>query len=80
MIVKKYVVYSLNNAIEGIGNKGLEYNANSFVLYFMKSFDNVEDAEKYIMDKMQDYRNRNIDSDTRFVIKTTYVYEGDEIF
>jgi hypothetical protein len=80
MIVKKYVVYSLSKALDGISNNGLEFDDYSFNLYFKKAFDNLADAEKHIINTMEDYRKRYVGFDTRFVIKTTYVYEDDKIF
>jgi hypothetical protein len=80
MIVKKYVVYSLSKAVDGISNNGIEFDDYSFNLYFQKAFDDPADAERYITETMKDYRKRNVGYDTRFVIKTTYVFEDDQIF
>jgi hypothetical protein len=80
MIVKKYVVYSLSKAVDGISNNGLEFDDYSFNLCFEKAFNDPADAERYIRETMKDYRKRNVGYDTRFVVKTTYVYEDDKIF
>jgi hypothetical protein len=80
MIVKKYVVYSLSNAVNGLSNNGLEYSEYSFILYLHNAFNNEEDAEKYIMKTMEDYKNRNVGQNTRFLITPTYVFNDDQIF
>ena len=82
MIKKLYVVFSLEEAIDGISNTGIEHSEYNFTLNtgYKNIFNNVKDCENYIKDTMKDYKKRNIGEKTRFVILPIFCYDDDKIF
>jgi hypothetical protein len=81
-IKKLFVAYQLDNAIEDVTRVQIEHSEYQFTLSLLggKPFETIEEAEKFISDTMKDYDKRNVGDKTRFVILSTYVFEGDENF
>lgn len=79
MIIFKYVVSKLTDAVSGISNEGIEYDEYTFTLAYSRSFDSKNDAVDYIEETLIDYKNRGIKNE-RFIINEVYFLNNDKIF
>lgn len=77
--MRKYVVYSLRDALVDVTRIETVTDPYSFVLFIDKSFDTLIEAEDYLLKTMADYNKRKIEN-ARFVILPTYYTNEDEIF
>lgn len=79
---KQWVVFSLDEAVEGISNTGIQYNEYSFTINrsYNGIFDTEENCYIYIAEIMKDYRERNVVKNTRFIALPVFFESGDEIF
>jgi hypothetical protein len=82
MINNLWTVFSLDDAVSGISNSGIDYDQYTFTLghCYHGVFDSEEKCKKYIENTMKDYKKRGVGEKTRFVIMQVFCYEDDEIF
>jgi len=82
MINKLWTVFSLDEAVSGISNSGIDYDEYTFTLgrYYQGVFDSEEKCKKHIEDSMKDYKSRGVGKNTRFVILPVFCFEDDKIF
>lgn len=81
-IKKLYTVFSLDEAVSGISNSGVEYDNYSFTISrsYMGAFKNEADCYDYIENILKDYRKRNVGKNTRFIVLPVFCFDNDEIF
>lgn len=82
MINKLWTVFSLDEAVSGISNNGIDYDEYTFTIgrHYQGVFDSEEKCKKHIEDTMKDYKSRGVGEKTRFVIMPVFCYEDDKIF
>jgi hypothetical protein len=82
MIKKLWTVFSLDEAVSGISNKGIDYDEYTFTIgrYYNGVFDSEEKCRLHIEKTMKDYRDRKVGEKTRFIILPVFCYEDDNIF
>jgi hypothetical protein len=76
---KRFVVFELEDAFEGISQGGYQYSEYHFTLYKHEVFDSEEECEMYIAEKLLDLKTRNF-KNNRFVIMPVYFLNEDVIF
>lgn len=81
-INKLWTVFSLDEAISGISNHGIEHDEYSFTLgkQHACTFDSIEKCETYIGEKLKEYASRKVGKNTRYVILPVYCFGDDKIF
>lgn len=75
-----WVVFSLDEAVSGISNSGIDYDEYTFTLNRHYQDYNEYGCINYIEKTMEDYKNRGVGEKTRFVIMQVFCYEGDKLF
>ena len=78
---KIWIVCSLQGAVVGFGNSGIEHDDNCFVFNrkWEATFDTEKEAVDYIESSMIDYKRRNVEG-VRLVILTVYCSDSDSKF
>jgi hypothetical protein len=76
---KRFVVFELTDAFDGISHDGYEYHDFKYTLYKHKGFDSEQECEMYIAERLLDLKTRNF-KNNRFVIMPVYFLNEDEIF
>lgn len=81
-MIRKYAVFSLEGAVCGISNEGIEYGDYTFNLFktYQGIFNTRKECEKHIANTLLDYKQRIKDNKTRFIIQEVYCQSDDPIF
>lgn len=73
---------SLDEAVSGISNNGIEHNADVFTLspYYRGIHDSQEKCHTQIIETLTDYKKRGVGKGKRFVIMPVFCFKDDQIF
>lgn len=77
-MISEWKIFSLQGAVCGISNSGIEYDESSLVLAdYEESFDTKEKCINYLIEKEKDYKERKVEFG-RYIITETYFNEKEQ--
>ncbi len=81
-MIKLWIVFTLEDAVDGISNDEIQYDEYSYTLgiFYKGVFKSESDCLTYIEKTMKDYNSRGVDKNTRLTILPIYCSKDDEIF